>query len=407
VVKAKSVSAAKVLLGQLQNELDQAYPQSKIVVRAFGQGPPVSAPVGIKILGPDINILNSLGDQARLAMSQVPGISQSIASVTFGEPEWVLEATQDASQMAGLSLVEISQQLQYALHGKIGGSILEGTEEIPIRIRVGDKFRGELAQIQSLPLFSDKLIGQGVSMPISALGDFSLKPTVAGITRENGERVNNVEAFLLPGATAIDVSGQVLKSLEDMNFSMPKGYRFTLAGDADEQQEALGQLATYAPVLLVLMITTLILSFRSLRLALVIGSVAVLSVGLGMFSLWLSGLPIGFNPLLGCAGLIGVAINGSIVVIAAINANPKAKAGDISQIVEETMGCSRHILSTTFTTVGGFIPMLLFSNGSFWPPLAVVLAGGVGFSVILSLVFTPLVVSRLNKSEHNLATASV
>jgi multidrug efflux pump len=407
VVKATSVSEAKVLLGQLQTELDQAYLQSKIVVRAFGQGPPVSAPVGIKILGPDINILKSLGDQVRLAMSQVPGISQSIASVTFGEPEWVLEATQDTSQMAGLSLVDISQQLQYALDGKIGGSVLEETEEIPIRIRVGDDFRGELAQIQSLPVMSEKLMGQGVLMPVSALGDFSLKPTVAGITRENGERVNNVEAFLLPGAKAIDVSGQVLKRLEDMNFRMPKGYRFKMAGDADEQQEALGQLATYAPVLLVLMITTLILSFRSLRLALVIAAVAVLSVGLGMFSLWLSGLPIGFNPLLGCAGLIGVAINGSIVVIAAINANPKAKAGDISQIVEETMGCSRHILSTTFTTVGGFIPMLLFSDGSFWPPLAVVIAGGVGFSVILSLVFTPLVVSRLNKSAHSLATASV
>jgi multidrug efflux pump len=407
VVKATSVSEAKVLLGQLQTELDQAYLQSKIVVRAFGQGPPVSAPVGIKILGPDINILKSLGDQVRLAMSQVPGISQSIASVTFGEPEWVLEATQETSQMAGLSLVDISQQLQYALDGKIGGSVLEGTEEIPIRIRVGDDFRGELAQIQSLPVMSEKLMGQGVLMPVSALGDFSLKPTVAGITRENGERVNNVEAFLLPGAKAIDVSGQVLKRLEDMNFSMPKGYRFKMAGDADEQQEALGQLATYAPVLLVLMITTLILSFRSLRLALVIAAVAVLSVGLGMFSLWLSGLPIGFNPLLGCAGLIGVAINGSIVVIAAINANPKAKAGDISQIVEETMGCSRHILSTTFTTVGGFIPMLLFSDGSFWPPLAVVIAGGVGFSIILSLVFTPLVVSRLNKSAHSLATASV
>jgi multidrug efflux pump subunit AcrB len=402
VVKAKSVSDAKVLIGQLQTELAQAYPQSKIVVRAFGQGPPIPAPVGLKIFGPDINILNTLGQQVRLAMSQTPGISQSIASVTFGEPEWVLEATQDASQMAGMSLVEIAQQLQYALDGKVGGSILEGTEEIPIRIRVGDELRGELAQIQSLPLLSEKLTSQGVWMPVSALGNFLLKPTVAGITRQNGERVNNVEAFLLPGATAIDVSEQVLQRLEEMNFSMPKGYRFKMAGDADEQQEALGQLATYAPVLLVLMITTLILSFRSLRLALVIVSVAVLSVGLGMLSLWLSGLPIGFNPLLGCAGLIGVAINGSIVVIAAINANPQAKAGDIKQVVEETMGCSRHILSTTFTTVGGFIPMLLFSEGTFWPPLAVVLAGGVGFSIILSLVFTPLVVSRLNKPAQNI-----
>jgi multidrug efflux pump subunit AcrB len=402
VVKTKSVSDAKVLIGQLQTELDQTFPQSKMVVRAFGQGPPVSAPVGLKIFGPDINTLNFLGEQVRLAMSQVPGISHSIASITFGEPEWVLEASQDASKMAGMSLVEIAEQLQYALDGKIGGSILEGTEEIPIRIRVGEALRGELAQIQSLPLLSEKLISQGVWMPVSALGDFQLKPTVAGITRQNGERVNNVEAFLLQGATAIDVGEKVLKSLDDMNFIMPKGYRFKMAGDADEQQEALGQLATYAPVLLVLMITTLILSFRSLRLALVIGSVAVLSVGLGMFSLWLSGLPIGFNPLLGCAGLIGVAINGSIVVIAAINANPQAKAGDISQIVEETMGCSRHILSTTFTTVGGFIPMLLFSEGTFWPPLAVVLAGGVGFSVILSLVFTPLVVSRLNRPAQSI-----
>jgi len=397
VVKAKSVFDAKALIGQLQTELDQTYPQSKIVVRAFGQGPPVSAPVGIKILGPDINTLNLLGEQVRLAMSQVPGISHSIASVTFGEPEWVLEATQDVSQMAGMSLVDVAQQLQYALDGKVGGSILEGTEEIPIRIRVGNELRGELTQIQSLPLLSEKLISQGVWMPVSALGDFSLEPTVAGITRQNGERVNNVEAFLLPGATAIEVGEQVLKGLDNMNFVMPKGYRFKMAGDADEQQEALGQLATYAPVLLVLMITTLILSFRSLRLALVIGSVAILSVGLGMLSLWISGLPIGFNPLLGCAGLIGVAINGSIVVIAAINANPQARSGDITQIVEETMGCSRHILSTTFTTVGGFIPILLFSDGTFWPPLAVVLAGGVGFSVILSLVFTPLVVSRLNR----------
>jgi multidrug efflux pump subunit AcrB len=93
--------------------------------------------------------------------------------------------------------------------------------------------------------------------------------------------------------------------------------------------------------------------------------------------------------------LIGVAINGSIVVIAAINSNPEAMKGKSQAIIEETMSCSRHILSTTFTTVGGLIPLLLFSQGSFWPPLAVVLAGGVGFSVILSLFFTPTIIAAL------------
>jgi multidrug efflux pump subunit AcrB len=65
----------------------------------------------------------------------------------------------------------------------------------------------------------------------------------------------------------------------------------------------------------------------------------------------------------------------------------------------------RHILSTTFATVGGLIPLLLFSEGTLWPPLAVVLAGGVGFSIILTLVFTPVLVARLcrvrTKSQSN------
>jgi multidrug efflux pump subunit AcrB len=245
------------------------------------------------------------------------------------------------------------------------------------------------------------------------LGQFTLLPSISGITRVDGERVNKVQAFLLPGVPAIDASEQLRELLENGNFVLPKGYRLKMAGDADEQKQALGQLATYAPVLLVLMVTVLILTFNSVRFAVVIAMVAILSVGLGMFSLWVSGLPIGFNPLLGSAGLIGVAINGSIVVIAAINGNAKAKSGDTRAIVEETMSCSRHILSTTFTTVGGLIPLLLFSQGSFWPPLAVVLAGGVGFSVILSLFFTPTIVAlmcrmrtrKLQKRAHNTAHA--
>jgi multidrug efflux pump len=133
----------------------------------------------------------------------------------------------------------------------------------------------------------------------------------------------------------------------------------------------------------------MVLSFRSLVIAGIIMSVAVLAAGLGMLSLWVSGLPLGFNPLLGTAGLVGVAINGTIVVPAAIRANAKARAGDADAIVTETLGTTRHILSTTLTTMAGFVPLLLFTGGSFWPPLAVVIAGGVGLSVTLALLFTP------------------
>jgi multidrug efflux pump subunit AcrB len=79
------------------------------------------------------------------------------------------------------------------------------------------------------------------------------------------------------------------------------------------------------------------------------------------------------------------------VVLAALNDNARARAGDIDAITEETISCSRHILSTTLTTIAGFIPLILLVGGQFWPPLAVVIAGGVGLSIILSLWFTPSV----------------
>jgi multidrug efflux pump subunit AcrB len=139
------------------------------------------------------------------------------------------------------------------------------------------------------------------------------------------------------------------------------------------------------------MITTLVLSFRSVSLAALIGVVAILAVGLGMLSLSLGQYALGFNAIIGSAGLIGVAINGTIVVLAALRADPDATCCNVDAMVRETVGATRHIVSTTVTTIGGFLPLLLFTGGDFWPPLAVVIAGGVGFSITLSLFFTPAV----------------
>ena len=393
VITTESVALADKLIVDLQYQLQDTLPEAKIVVRKFGQGPPIAAPLEVDIYGTDLAILDELGQQVRVAMTKIPGITQSLVSISSGEPEIILEVSENQSYLSQLSLSQIAQQLQVSLSGRTGGSILEGTEELDIRVRISDENRSTLAQLDAMPLIA----GQGQNkqvLGVGSLGNLSIKPSISGITRVDGERVNKIQAYLLPSIAAVSASVQ-LRDLIDSSITLPPGYRIKMAGDADEQEQAVGQLATYLPVLLVLMITSLILSFGSIRFAAVIGVVAILSVGLGFFSLWLSGLPIGFNPLLGSAGLIGVAINGSIVVIAAIAANPEAMKGNTRAIVDETMSCSRHILSTTFTTVGGLIPLLLFSEGSFWPPLAVVLAGGVGFSVILSLVFTPVLVATL------------
>ena len=394
VFTMQSVDAANELVSRLHLDVQNRFPQAKIVVRKFGQGPPIAAPVEVDIFGPDLEMLDALGQKVRLAMTQLEGVTQSTASISLSEPQLAFNVSENDSYLAQLALNDIAQQLQFALSGGTGGSIVEGTEELPIRVRIDETKRSSLQELEALPLISQNVNEIGPVGTVS-FGDFELEPSISGITRFNGQRINKIQAYLLPGTPAVSVGQALRELLEDGSLNLPENYTIKMAGDADEQAQALGQLTTYAPVLLVLMLTTLILSFSSVRFALVISMVAILAVGLGFLSLWISGLPLGFNPLLGAAGLIGVAINGSIVVIASIASNASAMKGDTHAIVKEAMGCSRHILSTTFTTVGGLIPLLLFSDGSFWPPLAVVIAGGVGFSVVLSLVFTPTIVASL------------
>ncbi|KPJ93503.1 MAG: acriflavine resistance protein B, partial [Gammaproteobacteria bacterium SG8_11] len=302
------------------------------------------------------------------------------------------------------SLAAIAEQFQTSLNGTVGSRVLEDLEDLPVRIRYAADNRSSTDQVSTLRLSTP---GSHTWIPAVALGELKLRPELPSITRRNGERINDIYGFLRQGALPIEVTQAVLTKLHNGAIELPPGYRIEIAGDSAEQQQAIGQLLAYVPTLATLMIATLVLSFRSFTLAGLIGVVAVFSVGMGMLALWVGGYPLGFNPIIGSAGLIGVAINGSIVVLAAIRSNPSAGLGDANAVIDETLGATRHIVSTTLTTVAGFMPLLLFTGGDFWPPLAVVIAGGVGLSALLSLIFTPalyLLLTGLKKVPVGLAT---
>ncbi len=403
IVYADDTETAVLLIARLQAELEQAFPVAQIVVSPFGQGPPIEAPIGFRITGPDIERLIEYGEQLRLVMNRVDGVTHTQATMTSGQPKLWFAADESRVRQAGLTLQEVAGQLNYLLEGIVGGSVLEDLERLPVRLRADQSTRSSLNKIESLSVNSAVTSQRGEWIPLQSLGEFELKPEMSSITRRNGERVNNVYGYIVPGQLPINIMRAIQAEIEAQGLVLPAPYRLEVAGDSEEQKRAVGQLLTYLPVLLTLMVTTIILSFRNLGLSMVVGMVALQSVGFGMLSLWLGQFNLGFNPLIGTAGLIGVAINGSIVVLAALRSHVRASSGELEQIVLVTMDSGRHIISTTLTTVGGFIPLLVFSSGQFWPPLAIVIAGGVGFSIILSLLFTPCAfafLARLNSKQH-------
>ena len=111
-----------------------------------------------------------------------------------------------------------------------------------------------------------------------------------------------------------------------------------------------------------------------------------------MLALAIFQYPFGVQALIGVIGSIGVSINAAIIIMTGMQNDPEAARGDLGAIQRVTTASTRHIVSTTLTTFGGFLPLIL-AGGGFWPPFAMAIAGGVLLSTITSLFFVPPVYS--------------
>ncbi|HMO13436.1 MAG TPA: efflux RND transporter permease subunit [Pirellulaceae bacterium] len=404
IVQRNTAGATVEFVRNWQHKLQQLYPQSLLLVRQLEQGPPFYAPIEVQIFGPDIDELQRLGDEVRLHLCETPRVINTRSELSEALPKVSFDVDEGLTRQLGLNHTRIANQLNETLEGAVGGSILEGTEELPIRVRIGDQDRGNLNRVATLNLLNfeattaaagnrgqqagNRTRPEFIGIPLSTMGSMGLKAEPAGIPRLNGRRMNEVQGFILAGELTAPILSDFQQRLAASGFNLPQGYQIKYAGETAKRDDAIGNLMANVGVLLVLMLATLVLSFKSFRLMSLIGIVAFLSVGLSMGALWLYGFPFGFMAIVGTMGLIGVAINDSIVVLAAIRGDAQARTGDRGAIREVVMRSTRHILATTLTTTAGFLPLIL-AGGAFWPPLAVAISGGILGATLLALVLIP------------------
>ena len=382
------------LANKLQDEVDTAFPEAQILIRQLEQGPPFSAPVEMRIYGSNLKRLQELGEQARSLLVQVPKVTHTRDTLSEIRPQLQLQLNEEEVRLARLDRAAISQQLETLLEGNLGGSIIEDTEELPVRVRVSNAQRGDFSQITSLDLqpidssLNQNRFSSTDTIPLSALAKVELKPEFAVIRRRNGRRVNLIQGFIAAGVLPSEVLKEWQQQLNDSKFELPSGYWSEIGGESEKQDEAKASLFATVPFVLFLAASILVLSLNSFRATAIIGIVAISAVGLGFFSLWLFGYPFGFMSLIGTFGLVGIAINDSVVVLAAILQDPEACTGNRRATRQVVMGSTRHVVATTLTTMIGFVPLLI-KGGSFWPPLAVAIAGGVGGSTLVALYLVP------------------
>ncbi|MEM6835349.1 MAG: efflux RND transporter permease subunit [Cyanobacteria bacterium P01_C01_bin.120] len=403
IVQLQGTDNLRATIQDLQADLDAAFPEAQILVRQLEQGPPFDAPIELRIYGSDMTELRAIGNDLRAQLTQFDQVTHTRASLTEALPKLALQIDEAQARRAGLDNRAIAQQLQSSLDGSVGGSILDATETMPVRVRVPDTQRANLNQVASLDLVAPSGTD---TIPLSSLAAVRLEPDLATIARRDGQRINTVQAFLTAGALPDTILTQFQQQLEAADWQLPPGYRLEYGGEADARGDAVANLLSTVGVLAILMTATLVLSFNSFGLAALIGSVAVLAVGLAALALKVFDALFGFTAILGTLGLIGLAINDSIVVLAALRESPGARQGDRTATEQVVLHATRHVVATTVTTITGFIPLLLDPTG-FWPPLAIAIAGGLGGATILALYYIPaahLLITRHIAKSGNAAS---
>ncbi|MGF1702821.1 efflux RND transporter permease subunit [Photobacterium makurazakiensis] len=387
MVKVTDFSAANRLIPELQKVFDDTLPQAQILVRKLEQGPPFNAPLEVRLYGPNLDRLKSIGEDIRLIMAETPNVTHTRETLQPGTPKIWVNVNEEASQLSGLSLSGFADVLQASFTGRLSGNIIEASESIPVRVRVDDTSRENMSHLSSLPLpvQSDPSL---VGLPVFALADLELTPSRGAIPRRNGQRVNVIEGYLRAGVLPQTALDHFQHNLAAYQQTLPNGYTIEFGGESAERDESVGNLMANLTMVIALLVLVVVISFNSFRLSQIIFSVGFLASGLGLLSVWVFNYPFGFTVIIGLLGLVGLAINAAIVILAELKSNPAACRGDTDAILEAVMSCTRHITSTTITTIGGFMPLIL-AGGGFWPPFAVAIAGGTLLTTLISFYFVP------------------
>ncbi|QYJ74152.1 efflux RND transporter permease subunit [Shewanella sp. FJAT-52076] len=383
MVKVRDFDTANALIPTLQRTLDKAFPEAQVLVRKLEQGPPFNAPVEMMVYGPSLEELRRLGDEIRAILASHDKVIHTRATLSPGAPKVQLAVDEDASLMSGLTLTDIANQVQMATTGRSGGSILEQTESLPVRVRLDDSMREQQGRLAAIELVSRA----GSGIPLSALSHTHITVSRGAIPRRNGQRVNTLEAYIQTDVLPARVLADVRERIDAL--PLPPGYHIEVGGESAKRNEAVGNLLSSVALVITLLLATVVLSFNSFRLTAIILLSAAQSAGLGLLAVYLFGYPFGFTVIIGLLGLMGLAINAAIVILAELEDVADARQMSLQTLVKTVASCTRHITSTTITTVGGFLPLII-AGGGFWPPFAVAIAGGTVLTTLLSLVWVPV-----------------
>ena len=381
---ATSVERKLFLIDSLRNEWTPFY-GAKVQINNFEQGPPVIAPVEVRLLGDNLDSLRALSFKIENLIKSVPGTIYVNNPVSNLQTDLRVKINKEKAALLGVPTISIDKTLRLALAGiPIGIMSDDDGEDYQILIKKKENTPLDLDVFKTL--FVENVRGKAI--PLTQFAHLELESSPLSINHLDKTRMVSISAFVSKGYLNDEVIKLVMDKLDQ--FSLPSGYTYQMGGEYETRQESFSGFTIIIILTIFLFIGILLLEFKTFKSTIIVLSVIPLGMVGALAALWLTGNSLSFVAVVGLIALAGIEIKNTILLVDFTN--QLREEGKPLDIAIREAGEIRFlpIILTSLTAIGGLIPIALSTNPLI-SPLAIVLIGGLISSTLLSRIFTPVI----------------
>ncbi|AMW07003.1 multidrug transporter AcrB [Gemmatimonas phototrophica] len=380
--------ATPVMLDSLREKLS-LYPGARIELKEFENGPPIDAPIAMRIEGSNLDTLQRIAAQYEAVLKSTEGTQYVNNPVRLRRSDLRLVVDKQKAGLLGVPSAEVERTLRLGIAGLQAGSIrADNGDEYPLTVRLAHNGRPAPEALERIFVSSVN----GAMVPLSQIATLRFVSSPTTIDHNDRTRAVTVTSYVRSGYNTDAVTRQVIERLG--NITLPVGYALVPAGEIESREESFGGIGGAVVVAVFAILAILVLEFRDFRTTLVVASVIPLGVVGGIVALLFSGYTLSFTAMIGFVALVGIEIKTSILLVDFTDQLRREGVGLDEAIQRAGEVRFLPIVLTTMTAIGGMLP-LAFQGSGLYSPLAWVIIGGLVSSTLIARLVTPVMYKLL------------
>ncbi|MGR1222124.1 efflux RND transporter permease subunit [Aeromonas veronii] len=353
----------------------------------------IKTPVGIKIAGPDLKVIQQLGQQLEQIVGKVEGASSVYAERVAGGRYVKVDIDRLKAARYGLNIADVQAVLATAVGGMEVGQTIEGRERYPINLRYPQSYRDSVASLELLPVVTPS----GARIALADVARVYISDEAPMLRSENAR---------LNGWVYVDIRGRDIgsfvaeaKTEVGKQLVLPAGYALTWSGQYEYMERAKARLAYVVPLTVAIIVLLLYLAFRRVQEVLLILTTLPLAVVGGIWTLWLLDFNLSVAVGVGFIALAGVAVETGVLMLVYLNhawddlvaSGKPDKAGLHRAVIQGAALRLRPKMMTVVTIIAGLLP-IMWSHGTgseVMQRIAAPMIGGMVSALVLTLLVLP------------------